>query len=280
MKIDRMELADIASPSGIAGAIVSQLGSSLTIPVPVETIAESVGIEKIEDFEMPGFEGALITDLDKNSGIILCKAGSIPERRRYTIGHELGHYLNPWHIPTDDGFRCSSAQMQLEDTKNSLGRPKWEAEANAFAAELLMPKGEFGSRLRKVKNLSVETILNFSVAFAVSKIACARRIISFEQEDCAVLVSKYGVLKFCYRSKSFPYISLRIGMHMPRCSISLLFGGGDDSFSSMEESESSFWSDRHSSNHIYFEQVLVQRDGWRMTFLVCEEIEDENRDND
>ena len=39
------------------------------------------------------FEGALLTDPDKSQGIILCRPGVPGGRRRFTIGHELGHFL-------------------------------------------------------------------------------------------------------------------------------------------------------------------------------------------
>jgi hypothetical protein len=55
-------------------------------------------------------------------------------RERFTLAHELGHILIPWHIGTvlvshiDDGGASTSSEYR-----------EMEAEANRFAAELLLP---------------------------------------------------------------------------------------------------------------------------------------------
>ncbi len=62
-----------------------------------------------------------------------------PPRRRFTIGHELGHWV--MHRTGQQSLFCrkpSIDQMQLDvDERPPL--PPAEAEANAFAAALLMP---------------------------------------------------------------------------------------------------------------------------------------------
>jgi Zn-dependent peptidase ImmA (M78 family) len=54
-------------------------------------------------------------------------------RRVFTLGHELGHILIPWHIGTH--FCRIDADAQLVDELVK----KIESQANRFAAELLMP---------------------------------------------------------------------------------------------------------------------------------------------
>jgi len=274
MKIDRMELADIANPVSIATAVLKQLPAPV-IPTPVEEIAGAVGIEDIGSFDTDNFEGALITDINKMSGAILYKRGARDERRRFTISHELGHYLNPWHVPIGDGFKCSAADMRAADTSGATGRPKWEAEANAFAAEFLMPSGLFKGLLRKVRSINLEAIEKLAGQFHVSKISCARRVLGFDQEDCAFVLSKDGIADQIYRSKQFPYIPIKRGMELPRKSLSRTFEGSSGAYSTLEVTEPSFWTNDIRRNREFFEQVLIQRDGWRMTLLVCEESDDE-----
>jgi Zn-dependent peptidase ImmA (M78 family) len=276
MKIDRMELADIANPVAMATAVLKQLPAPV-MPTPVEEIAGAVGIEAITSFNTTGFEGALITDLDKMSGTILYRHGAKEERRRFTIGHELGHYLNPWHVPEGDGFKCTAADMKAADASSAMGRPKWEVEANAFAAELLMPSTLFQSLLRKIKNLDLESIEKLAGQFRVSKIACARRVLAFDQEDCAVVLSKDGIVDQIYRSRQFPFISIRRGMELPPKSLSRTFSGSPGTCSTMDETEPSFWTNGAKRAQEFYEQVLIQSGGWRMTFLVCGECEEDDR---
>jgi IrrE N-terminal-like domain len=57
-----------------------------------------------------------------------------PKRKRFTLAHELGHVLIPWHIGT--------ILDEIDFAGNGKDLPYWELEneANRFAAELLMPR--------------------------------------------------------------------------------------------------------------------------------------------
>lgn len=71
-------------------------------------------------------------------------------RRRFTIAHEIGHFiLNTAHYKQSG----ESGDLQMLDTANPI-----EKEANAFAAELLMPlqqfKKDYRRRLRSLDDLS------------------------------------------------------------------------------------------------------------------------------
>src|SRR3712207_1437078 len=93
-----------ANPVRLAAAIHDQLGLSAG-PVPVEAIAAALDIVEIRARETIGLEGALVTTEERGEGMILVRAGASRQRRRFTIAHELGHFLNPWHEPvTPIGF--------------------------------------------------------------------------------------------------------------------------------------------------------------------------------
>lgn len=57
-------------------------------------------------------------------------------RRRFTIAHEIGHLVLHRGVPVhvDQGFR-----INLRDPSSAQGQEIEEIEANAFAANLLMP---------------------------------------------------------------------------------------------------------------------------------------------
>lgn len=140
LTLDRMALDDVgANPARLAQAIHDRLGS---IPgaVPVHAIAHALDIVEIRVEPLFNLEGALVTTPERGHGQILVNAKSNPRRRRFTIGHELGHFLSPHHVMTaDTGFECNRQDLRagLQDAGNRHRRQ--EAEANAFAIELLAP---------------------------------------------------------------------------------------------------------------------------------------------
>jgi hypothetical protein len=65
---------------------------------------------RIEVAPLAGIEGCLQCDPLKRRSQIVVNAKSQP-RRRYTIAHELGHFLNE-HRPTlDFGFACTAQDI-------------------------------------------------------------------------------------------------------------------------------------------------------------------------
>jgi Zn-dependent peptidase ImmA (M78 family) len=277
MKLERIELADIASPSRLAEAIVKQI-PGLTYPVPVEQIARALDITDVQEIKSEGFAGALITDDAKSEGIILVQRG-LPERQRYSIGHELGHFLCPHHVPPAGGFKCTTRDMFNQESL-AQGRESWEVEANRFSAELLMPFDLFKKALRSRKVFDLDHIIDIARRFEVSTIAGTRRAVDIGDSACAVVVSKDGVLASTpCRSKDFPYIALKRGMQLPRQSMSYAYAGEEGRVSSLDESETSLWTNNAPRGVTIYEQVAVQAAGYKLTLLISETAEDEDEDD-
>lgn len=115
-----------------------------TVPTPIESIAEKLGIIiQKEDFD-GDLSGILFRDPD---GVIIgVNSLHSNPRRRFTIAHEIGHYIlhkgDPVHI--DRGFR-----VNFRDSKSSMAIDFEEIEANAFAAALLMPEKKVIETVKK-----------------------------------------------------------------------------------------------------------------------------------
>ena len=107
-----MAVDDVAfSPERIAFEIHRQLGD-IAAPIPVDQIARSLGIEDIRERPLGEFEAALVTDLGRDRGAILLNSWSGQYRQRYSLAHELGHFLCGWHKQTaNGGFLCSKKDM-------------------------------------------------------------------------------------------------------------------------------------------------------------------------
>jgi Zn-dependent peptidase ImmA (M78 family) len=96
---------------------------------------------------VPRSNCGLLTDRERSCGIILVKKGVSAQRRRFTMGHELGHFLMPSHIPDEEGrFLCSQSDIALLKPKEGDRRAKMEVEANRFSSLILMPPPASSSR--------------------------------------------------------------------------------------------------------------------------------------
>jgi hypothetical protein len=122
-----------------------------TLPVPVEQVADScfgLLVRDVDDLTtapgVPAMPRAQVL-----SGLLLPSLGEIwvnaaeardwPPRRRFTIGHELGH----WCLHRTAGaVWCRHHAVDPEPAEAPAPRlayPPEESEANEFAAALLMP---------------------------------------------------------------------------------------------------------------------------------------------
>ena len=144
IQIDLMELADIGNPKLIAEEIIKG-NKDLILPIPIEEIAKVVGIKEINFLSNIEFEGALLANAGKTQGIIACNAKANDERKRFTIAHELGHFLIPTH---SHNITCISSSISYENRNTFINK---EQEANCFASNILVPQYFLKEELKKIK---------------------------------------------------------------------------------------------------------------------------------
>ena len=146
-----------------------------------------------------------------------------------------------------------------------------EAEANRFAAELLMPAKRIRSNL-KSRQPDLAEIVCLANEFEVSKAAMARSYIDAHRETLALLVVRDGRITQATRPDDFPWIAPKIKDTVPQGSIfyeePLLPG----ELSAMQECDPEVWLGTSAARKvdILSEQVLAQRDGWAMILLHAE----------
>jgi Zn-dependent peptidase ImmA (M78 family) len=127
-----------------AAAIQKQLALPYG-PTPVIAIAEAVDIVEIRRERLTSFEAALVAEPERGEGWILVNAAASQQRQLFSIAHELGHFLNPWHRPIEssDLFACHLEDLRLpwrrrpRETSRHIAQ---DAKANRFAIELLAPE--------------------------------------------------------------------------------------------------------------------------------------------
>jgi Zn-dependent peptidase ImmA (M78 family) len=106
----RMKLADIGSPEGLADCIIAHY-PDIKAAVPLDRIANALGIVEIIGRDTGSFEAVLVTNNAKSTGSIAYNENSRIERQRYSIAHELGHFLLPLH---GENAQCAKADMHMQ----------------------------------------------------------------------------------------------------------------------------------------------------------------------
>lgn len=215
MKVSRLDLDGLGSPHAIA-ARIHQIEDDLPTAVPLEELCSALDIASIEEIATAGFEAALVMDVNKAAGGILVAAGRSRQRRRYSIAHELGHFLIPTHMPTPgEGFACSLDDLHRLDARERDRRKRIEAEANGFAAALLMPPSRIRLGTRSAAP-DLREIVRLARAFDVSKEAMARAYVGAEREAVAVVIIRCGEIQRIYRDPEiFPWIVPKRGERTP-----------------------------------------------------------------
>ncbi len=278
LQIDRMEIDDVGgNPTRLAAAVIKQF-TNLTGRVPVREVAQALGIYEIREESLVGLEGALVTFDDKDGGFILVHSERSETRKRYTIAHELGHYVNPWHKATSpQGFRCRARDMSVERYKRNDRAAKMEVEANEFAAELLMPPGLVATFLRRRAGADLEHILAMAEHFEVSKEAAARRYVVKVDEPSAVVFSKDRAIRYIKPHDDFPRLCVWNGDQLPAGCLSVDCSAPAGLVSDWAEVDGHAWLENPGERAIC-EQTLAQQNGYRMTLLTLDDYSDEEDD--
>lgn len=160
-----------------ASQIASKLNDKGKKHIDVNDIAIKLGIQVSEHDLGPNVSGVLY--IDKGKGVIGYSKHESEVRRRFTIAHEIGHFI--LHRLDNELFVDKMEFKALyRDDKSSTGDIKQEREANAFAAALLMPKERVIEELNKmIFDLADEkgdAIKKLSDTFKVSSQAMMYRI--------------------------------------------------------------------------------------------------------
>jgi Zn-dependent peptidase ImmA (M78 family) len=271
LTLSRLDLDGIGSPKALAERI-HEICADLPPDFDIAKLCAKLDIFSIKEIDTRAFEAALLMDEHKASGSILLARGRWPERRRFSIGHELGHFLIPTHQPRPgQPMSCSLDDLGLADTKSRDQHKRIEAEANRFAAALLMPP----KRLRKAMT-SLEPDLREIVAlakdFGVSKEAMARSYVEAHRATFAVVILHHGRIDRIYRPDTFPWIAAAIGVPVPADSLAASSQFAPREFTDIEECDPDVWfSDQVAARiEVATEQVLGQSHGYSMVLLRVE----------
>lgn len=272
-----MDLADCGSPERLIQTILRH-HLDWKPPMPIEALAVEVNILEIKDLETPSFEGALLTDPDKSQGIILCRPGVPIGRRRFTIGHELGHFLIPTHVGNQ---RCTPEN--LSERRFATPAQRREAEANRFAAGVLMPKPWFERDADRLGLPDVSHLRKLARLYEVSLEAAANRFVELTATPCAIVFSYGGVIRYARSHVNFPVLAVQAKSRLPSdCATVVRPAAGASGPSDWIEMDGTVWL-RHEWGRPspgILEQVLRQANGYAVTMLLLSDPVAEDKDEE
>lgn len=104
-------------------------------PVPVDELARREGIQIVRSSAEPSESGFLLRD--REVVIIGLNSRNTRRRQRFTVAHELGHWLLHEGRPI---IVDHAVRINKRDSVSSAATDQEEIDANAFAAALLMPE--------------------------------------------------------------------------------------------------------------------------------------------
>ena len=145
--------------------------------------------------DKPGVSGMLVRH-GNNFGIFY--ATDIPnrDRQRFSVAHEIGHYMLDGHI--DRSFPNGTTH---ESQGEFVSDDSYEREANRFAAGLLMPDPMFSKEMSKYTD-GMCAIKSLAQKCKVSRTAAAIRYVQKTAAPVAVVVSEGKTIKYCFMSEA------------------------------------------------------------------------------
>jgi Zn-dependent peptidase ImmA (M78 family) len=110
-----------------------------SLPIPIDVIARAQNADVVPYELGDEISGMLV--INKDNGVIGYNSKHSKGRQRFTIAHELGHYLLHKDLNKELFVDKDFIVVKYRGNKNySTEELKHEREANVFAAALLMPQ--------------------------------------------------------------------------------------------------------------------------------------------
>jgi Zn-dependent peptidase ImmA (M78 family) len=147
-----------------------------TRPVPLDKIIKHYRILQVDLPANDDIFGAIV--MKQGHVVIAVNPNQHPNRQRFTIAHELGHFFSHLCDKDDIEYVDGDFRHHWRNSASSEGVNWTEIEANRFAANLLMPEDLLRGDVDKFSMLDRDAIQNLASLYRVSRLAMQYRLIN------------------------------------------------------------------------------------------------------
>jgi Zn-dependent peptidase ImmA (M78 family) len=209
---------------------------------------------------LDGADARLVAFGDR--GVITVSTTSHPKRQRFSIGHEIGHWLQDRN--GDGLLSCSSADVSA---RNQKARSK-EADANVFSADLLLPP-YLVAPIVGGRKPSVALCLELSDTFDTSIPAAAIRLVRLAGDPTAVVVHHAAGKEWWFENKWWPSeFQLVQQVHHDSPTMELLYRGAPGATTRPQKEPGARWLWGKDAYRSEVEVQSIKRDDGRVLTLL------------
>ncbi len=181
------------TPLSAAERVLRDLGITDPGEIDLEAIAWHLGA-KVKRCDLDGCEARIIGHRDR--AIIRVNRSTHPRRQRFSIGHELGH----WRHHRGRMLVCRSEDIG----SRRLETPRIERDADAYAADLLLPLYLFVPISRQFTEANFRTVRELGNLFDASLTAIAIRLVESRHSPAVLVCHGPERRKWFVRSRDVP----------------------------------------------------------------------------
>lgn len=158
----------MTAPLTAAEQALMALGITEPGEIDIEVVVRSLGA-KVKYRPLKSCEARILGQ--NGHAIITVDSATKLRRRRFSIGHELGH----WHRHRGVCLKCRSADIGRETSDGRRTPPTAELQADAYASDLLLPGYIFCPLAGDIDRLTLASIKSLADLFSTSVTATAIR---------------------------------------------------------------------------------------------------------
>ncbi|UYN96072.1 MAG: ImmA/IrrE family metallo-endopeptidase [Enhydrobacter sp.] len=174
-----------------AECLLQELGVSGPNDIDLDAIAHYLGV-RVRYRPLDGCDARIVGV--GNKAIVTVNTRSSPQRKRFSIAHELGHWKH---------HRGKSLVCRVDDYRPDH-RMSTERVADRYAADLLMPQYLFKPATQQINKLTFAAIANLSKDFVTSLTSTAIRVVEADHSPAILVCHGQFGRKWFTRSPSVP----------------------------------------------------------------------------
>jgi len=191
------------SPAAKAWGILCDLKME-DIPIDPRCIAELLGIVILER-ELPDNCDGCLMRVGNTTGILINARIRSEARRKFTIAHEIGHYLLEGDGAGNQRNTVFEKPSEYTVKENSQTKAYLHREnrANQFAVELLMPTPFFLTDSASFPQIGFSAITALASQYGTSFTSTGIHYTRLSNQTCAIVFSEAGIIRYFAYSNKF-----------------------------------------------------------------------------